>query len=249
MTSPEDDQKEPEARSRSFPWSEWVYHGVVPVLALAGAIVFGLLTVEYDQFYRELGVAPGDVGVEYSTRLSGSVGLLAMILLVTVVLAALTLSGAAVFCCLGLRRSGAREGEPSSGDPYRFKQLPHVIVGSAAVAVLLVGVFVVHRADAAADHAKQGKWVDGVALGPVTVLAVRAAPADVHITITEAGKQLNLPKVDTTGLLYLGHGRTTVVLYDTNHHRPLYLPAAHVTVVTYNCETYRLPGRHLHCPD
>lgn len=43
--------------------------------------------------------------------------------------------------------------------------------------------------------------------------------------------------------------RTTVVLYDPNHHRPLYLPAAHVTVVAYNCETRRVPDRHLHRPD
>lgn len=220
----------------------------MPLLTLAGAVVFGLLTAEYDQFYRELGVAPGDVGVEYSARLSGSVGLVAMILLVTAVLTALTLSGVAVVRCLGLGSPGVLEGKPSSGDPRPFRVLP-LIAGSAAVAVVLVGVFVVYRADAAADRAKQGRWVDGVALGPVTVLAVRAAPADVRLAVMEGGKRINLSKIDTTGLLYLGHGRTTVVLYDPNQHRPLYLPAAHVTVVTYNCETRRVPDRHLHCLD
>ena len=121
-----------------------------------------------------------------------------------------------------------------------------MILGCCAVGIALVGVLVTYVADEMADSAKGGKWVEPLHFGPITVLAVRAYPAEVRLSVTDSTKALDLRAVDADHLLYIGHGPNTVVLYDHHSQRPVYLPAKDVTVTTYNCETWRAE-RHGRC--
>ncbi|MFD3622433.1 hypothetical protein ACFWWT_46270 [Streptomyces sp. NPDC058676] len=228
-----------------MPWGAWIEKYLLPILGLGGVVLFGLLTMEYDQFYRELGMAPGDVGVEYSARLSGAVGL---VLLSIAASAVLFLAGMAVL--LAVHRFGpssVRERTSRTSrmrESLRGREGRRTALASCCVAgIALVALFVTHEADGRADRAKSGKWVEPLRFGPVALLGVRAYPAEVRLSVLETGKSLDLEGVDTSNLLYIGHGPGTVVLYDYVHQRPLYLPAGRVTVRTYNCETGRAGER------
>ncbi|MGW7070406.1 hypothetical protein ACWGII_26820 [Streptomyces sp. NPDC054855] len=227
--------------------STWIEKYLLPTLGAGGALLFGLLTMEYDQFYRELGMAPGDVGLEYSTRLSGSAGLVLMSLI-----ASATLFVLATACLYAVHRFGPRTARVRAGRLRTAMSRPEkrrtAILGCCAVGIALVGVLVTYVADEMADSAKGGKWVEPLHFGPITVLAVRAYPADVRLSVRDSAKGLDLGAVDTEHLLYIGHGPNTVVLYDHRSQRPLYLPAKDVTVTTYNCETWRAE-RHSRCRD
>lgn len=226
-------------------WGGWIEKYLLPILGLGGVVLFGLLTMEYDQFYRELGMAPGDVGVEYSHRLSGAVGL---VLLSLVASAVLFLAGTAVLLAVHhFGPSHVRERTTRIRDSLRGRKGRRTALASCCVAgIALVALFVTHEADGRADRAKSGKWVEPLHIEPIALLGVRAYPAEVRKSVVETGKSLDLEAVDTSHLLYIGHGPGTVVLYDYAHQRPLYLPAGIVTVTTYNCET-GLVGKRKRC--
>lgn len=237
-----DRSAEPGSPRHPVPWGAWIEKFLLPILGLGGVVLFGLLTMEYDQFYRELGMAPGDVGVEYSARLSGAVGL---VLLSIAASAVLFLASTAVL--LALRRFGptsVRERASRMRESLRGREGRRAALASCCVAgIALVALFVTHEADGMADRAKSGKWVEPLRFGPIALLGVRAYPAEVRLSVVETGKSLDLETVDTSHLLYIGHGPGTVVLYEYVHQRPLYLPAGSVTVTTYNCETGRVGER------
>jgi hypothetical protein len=200
--------------------------------------LYGLLTMEYDQFYRELGMAPGDVGLEYSTRLSGSAGLAVMSLFTSGALFAVVAAG------LTAARRWGPAGLRHRADRVRAflwdrERRVLAVITCCAAGIVLVGALVTYVADEMADNAKSGKWVEPLHIGPVTVLSVRAYPADVRLTVDDGSKRLDLKSVDPGRLLYIGQGANTVVLYDYKNQRPLYLPAKDVTITTYNCETWR----------
>jgi hypothetical protein len=206
---------------------EFLIKLVAPVLAIATAVLFGMLTIEYDQFYRELGMAPGDVGVEYGTQLGGAVGLVLIVTLITVVLLLLW-KGLLVM----LRRPVWMLGQDRTA-------LQRAVLAGIAVATVAVSGFVVHQADRAADQAKAGQWVQPLGWGPLMYLGVRAYPARVSLVTSGDGKRLNLDGVNRDRLMYIGHGQATVVLYDADQQRPVYLPTSQVIVIAYNCETER----------
>ncbi|TPQ22725.1 hypothetical protein [Streptomyces sporangiiformans] len=216
-----------------------------PSLGVAGALLFGLLTMEYDQFYRELGMAPGDVGLEYSTRLSGSAGLVLMSAVASATLFLLVAGVLKAARCFGA--SWVRDrAERVWSFLWRRERRGLTFIVCCTLSVLLVGALVTYVADEMADRAKSGRWVEPLHVGPITVLSVRAYPADVRLAVKDSGKQLNLETVNSSQLLYIGHGPDSVVLYDHERQRPLYLPAKDVTVTTYNCETWRAQ-RHSRC--
>ncbi|MFJ2766298.1 hypothetical protein [Streptomyces sp. NPDC087300] len=225
--------------------STWIKKYLLPTLGLGGALLFGLLTMQYDQFYRELGMAPGDVDPEYSTRLSGSLGLVLMSLVASAALLALGSIGLRTTRRVGPARTRARADRMLIGLQDRGKRRT-VVLWCCAVGIALVGLLVVYAADDMADRAKSGKWVEPMHFGPVTLLAVRAYPADVRLSVTDGAKNFDLKAVNTGRLLYIGHGPGTVVLYDHDRRRAVYLPAKDVTVTTYNCETGRAE-RHDRC--
>ncbi|MFC9502092.1 hypothetical protein [Streptomyces sp. NPDC057002] len=211
---------------------------MLPALAVASAVLFGLLTVEYDQFYRELGMAPGDVGIEYSTQLSGSAGLAALSIVTSAALFAAVAAGllmARRWGWAGLRHRTDRV----RAFLWRREHRARAMLACCALGILLVGALVSYVADEMADNVKGGKWVEPLHIGPVTLLSVRAYPADIRLTVDDGKKRLDLTSVESDRLLYIGHGPNTVVLYDYKNQRPLYLPARDVTITTYNCETWR----------
>ncbi|MFI6376468.1 hypothetical protein [Streptomyces sp. NPDC050546] len=219
-------------------WNTWIEKSLLPALAVASALLFGLLTVEYDQFYRELGMAPGDVGIEYSTQLSGSAGLAAL----SIVTSAAVFAAVAVG--LMVARRWGRPGLRSRTDRARAflwgrERRALTMLACCAMGILLVGALVSYVADEMADNVKGGKWVEPLHIGPVTLLSVRAYPADVRLTVDDGDRRLDLTSVEPSRLLYIGRGPNTVVLYDYRNQRPLYLPAKDVTITTYNCETWR----------
>ncbi|MCE7049677.1 hypothetical protein [Streptomyces purpurascens] len=219
-------------------WNTWIEKSLLPALAVASALLFGLLTVEYDQFYRELGMAPGDVGIEYSTQLSGSAGLAALSIVTSAALFAAVAIGLAMahrWGWAGLRDRANRARAFLWGRERRALTM----LVCCATGILLVGALVSYVADEMADNVKGGKWVEPLHIGPVTLLSVRAYPAEVRLTVDDGSKRLALTSVDSNRLLYIGRGPNTVVLYDYKNQRPLYLPAKDVTITTYNCETWR----------
>ena len=61
------------------PWWRDVPAAVSAVVLVSGVVVYGLLATAYDKFYRELGLTPTDVGVQYGRTLAGAAALTVLV--------------------------------------------------------------------------------------------------------------------------------------------------------------------------
>lgn len=199
---------------------------VVPVaLAVGAALIYGLLVLAYSEFYRELGVRPSDVGVEYGRGIGGAAGITIAVVLLGGVLAPLGLRAVRFFKDAGARRSrGAL-----------------ALSGVLAVAsVVVVGSMLVARyANSRADTVKSGRALDPVGWLGIELLAVRADPVRVEPIGGPDRPSRLLRQARDHRLFYLGRTAATVVVYDQTTQRVLQLPAGTVAIETSNCETSR----------
>lgn len=197
---------------------------VVPVvLAIGAALIYGLLVLAYSEFYRELGVRPGDVGLDYGRGIGGAAG---------ITIALLAVAGIAAILYLALLGVGNRRSRD-------FSKGGLALVALVAIGVVcVVGVVPFARfANSRADQVKNGRALEPIGFLGVEMLAVRADPAKLQ-PIGRSPAQLKLlRRVRDHRLFYLGRSATTMVIYDQTTQRALYLPAATIMVETSNCET------------
>ncbi|HEU5160513.1 MAG TPA: hypothetical protein VFU43_26170 [Streptosporangiaceae bacterium] len=166
----------------AWAWTRETITAIAGAVTLAAVVVFGALTVAYDKFYGELGLSPGDVGLQYGKTLGGTAA--TAIIAVTVVSA---LTATAIFLLewhrvIRLKRwIWARPGRRLTGTGVL---LVLVMIGVGAVAfatrlpgpavmvsIVALAVFLVHPAVEWERHS-QRNTLAGVVACLVTVAAL-----------------------------------------------------------------------------
>lgn len=249
------------------PWRELVVTVAAPLLAIATALLYGILVLAYSEFHAELGVRPVDAGVNYGPGLGGAAGIVALIAGLSLVLTAITLAGCWAAPLLRTRHRSHPDdpdadgvAETATAEPVSRRSavsgVAKAVVSTAAVwgcviAVLLAG-WLINGANNRADAVKRGKPLEPLRVFGLELLSIRADIADVEILRSgEAGAQVvPLPEQDQIladlqdrdpatdrALFYLGRSAASSVLYDSQTQRVLYVPNAVAVVRTYNCET------------
>jgi hypothetical protein len=209
--------------------AEWRTPAAVgAVLAVGGALVYGLLVFAYSQYYAELGVRPAEVGLQYGPGVGGSAGVAVLLVLVIVL-------GSLVPGLLGVR---TRIGEEGAWPPWTrslaWFSLCFVIIMSVATGWL------VWIANNNGDKVKRGEPVEPIRIGFIVQFELMSFRADLA-TVAPA-KRNPAPEIAalserTDELLYLGRSEGIVVLYDAFRETIYHVPAAAVVVRTRNCET------------
>jgi hypothetical protein len=153
-----------------------------PVLALVAVLLYGYLSIAYDQFYRRLGVDLSDVGLSYTGVLARSSGFVVAYLLGVALLVGLVVTSR-------LHVDQRRRLDPAKA--ARDARLLGAV--TAVVALLLAATLVFPLVDAgnAAHKAQVGIPVGPVRqrgyLGPISELPIVAIRADLA-TVEPAGK-------------------------------------------------------------
>jgi hypothetical protein len=203
-----------------------------PVLALVAVLLYGYLSIAYDQFYRRLGVDLSDVGLSYTGVLARSSGFVVAYMVFVALLV-----GLVVTARLHVDQRRRRE-------PAKAARDARLLGAGTAVAAILVArtlVFPLIDAGDAARKAQVGFAVGPVrhrGLGPISelpIVAIRADPA----TVEPSGKPGDAPAADRlrgSHLLYLGQSGGTVVIYDPAVQQAVYVPAASIILRVTNCD-------------
>jgi hypothetical protein len=200
-------------------------------VALGAGAVYGLLILAYSTFYKELGVRPSDVGLDYGRGLGGAAGLALFAVAVFVIPAGTFLL---------VRQLRTRRRSPTESEPRGLRP-DHVVaaIGGAvwlAVILALVSVFL-WKANDWADAVKKGNPVNPANVLGIELLAVRADPARVEPIGARAQASRMVSGLEGRELMYLGRTTSTIVLYDPDREHAIHVPAAMVMVETSNCET------------
>jgi hypothetical protein len=214
---------------------------VASAVTIAGIVVYGLLSVTYDRFYRALGIAPSDVGLTYGTTLANSVG---MILLLAVLLL--------IFITTGHLRTasnwGYHRGAKSRTDrgQKRWRRYWAYLIATAEVVALSVGLYwgldlATSFGTDAANTVKLGRPVVVPYLGPTTLLAIHADPAVIKSAL-RPGENPTVDSLDGQPLLFLGQANGNTVLYDSDTQSSIFLPTSSVILRVSNCATHRSPN-------
>jgi hypothetical protein len=213
---------------------------LIPAVAAVGAaLAYGVLILSYSEFYAELGVRPGDVGLEYGPGLGGIAGVAVLLILGLAVL----------WLYVEISRWMTRRSDSGARKRRRPFLIGAVIVGGLTVAV--IAFFLIDDAREAAAKARNGTPVGPLTLKGVEVVALRAdraevIPADPQAANSETYRQLK----NREPLMYLGRSGSGLVLYDPDRERSWQIPASMFTVRTLNCEeNVDQNQRDSDCPD
>jgi hypothetical protein len=218
------------------------------IATLGSAVIYGLLALGYSEFYRELGIAPRDVGVEVSKTLGDAVGLAIVLTVVSLLLAVLLL----VVWRLAVRS------ESISGFAKRFdgtawllaqgklRQFNVFFVAASVLSFLVTAIAIRDLANTRADDVKKGRPVEPLRVGPglrdfipLEVLDVHADPV-LAIVSLRSGEEVP-PRVDDARkggqLFYIGRSTGSAALYDARTQHVFVVPATSFVFEVSNCET------------
>jgi hypothetical protein len=220
---------------RGLLWRKMLSH-TPAVLLLGGVLMYGYLSLCYDLFYGRLGIDPNDVGLSYTGTLARSSGFVVVYLA-----AAWFVRGYFLQFAINVRD---RHAERVRGRKY---QLPpdraRIVLALTCIAMALLLLWPMRASVNAGNHAQAGKAVtpirlttppELVPLPPFVVLAIHADPA----TVEPAGKPGDSPAADRLQgkrLLYLGQSGGTVVLYDADVQRAIYVSGSSIMLQVANC--------------
>jgi amino acid transporter len=237
MTTADDrEQEQTNIRGKGRPVAAWheILGVLTPVLAVGAILLYGYLSIAYDNFYQGLGIDPNDVGFEYTGVLARSSGFVVVYLTAVGTLAVIP--------------TILTFGRPEE----RRKNRARFIALLAMIGIILVLLLIdplLSAGDAARD-VREGKPVGPIHLitSPVPpfpisrlpVLAIHAGPAMVE----PAGKLGEAPAVERLRgrkVLYLGQAGGTVVLYDPEDQEAVYVSASSILLHVSNCNTKRSP--------
>ena len=204
-----------------------------PVLALAAIVLYGYLSIAYDQLYRRLGVDLTDVGLSYVGVLVRSSGFVVAYLFGVALLVLLVVTRR-------LHVDQRRRLEPAKAT--RDARLLGAVTVVVAVLLALTLVFPLVDAGNAARKAQVGFAVGPVRLrgylGPISELPIVAIRADLA-TVEPSGKPGDAPAADRlrgSHLLYVGQSDGRVALYDPAVQQAVYVPAASIILRVLNCD-------------
>ena len=228
-----DEQQLKETR-RGLPWRETLSHTPAVVL-VGGLLMYAYPSLCYDLFYGRLGIDPNDVGLSYTGTLARSSGFIVVYLAVVFFVWLYFVQFALVPRARALELSLDRA------------RIAFVLTG-VIMAVLLW--WPMRASENAAKRVQAGNPVtpirlttppELVPLPPFPVLAIHADPA----TVEPAGKPGESPAADRLRgkkLLYLGQSSGTVVLYDADVQRAIYVSASSIVLQVTNCRAKPPPG-------
>jgi hypothetical protein len=198
------------------------------IVVVGGLLLYGFLSLTYQQFYGSLGVDPNDVGLTYVGTLARSSGFVIFCLIFA--FAGFTGVGAI------LSSSGLLQRET---DWWWIRLFIYIAI---AVALVLLAWAISYRAQEAAKAVKAGKAVQPLVWGsfPSPVLAIHADPAIVEPT-GKPGESPAIDRLQSAKLLYLGQAGGTVVFYSPADKGPLYAPASSIILHLTNCDAMPRP--------
>lgn len=207
-----------------------------PILTATGLVIYFLLSLTYERFYRSLGVRPSDVGLTYANTLTNSVGMILLLGALTFVLVFTTPIGAIFHS--GKRRGARIKAAIKRGGWPRYRAY---LLGSGQVLALLIGLYwgldlFTGFGTAAANAVKAGRPVVSPYLGPTTLLAIHADPALIESTL-KPGENPGIDSLKGRNLLFLGQANGVAVLYDSNAQTSVLLPTASIVLRISNCAT------------
>jgi hypothetical protein len=203
---------------------------LIPAIVAVGAgLAYGVLIVAYSEFYAELGVRPGEVGLELGPGLGGIVGVAVLLILALCVL---------FLYAVVISRWLAPASSSEAGKRPRTVLIAPLIVGGL-ITVVVIGLVLIDDARDAAARARMGRPVGPLTLLGLEVVALRADRADVRLADPKAAQsETYLALRDRTRLMYLGRSGNTIVLYDPDRQSSWQIPASLFTVRTVNCEEH-----------
>jgi hypothetical protein len=231
----EQDQASDVGRPRRRPLAAWreTLGALPPVLALVAVLLYGYLSIAYDQFYRRLGVDLSDVGLSYTGVLARSSGFVVAYMFFVALFVGLVVTSR-------LHVDQRRRLDPAKA--ARDARLLGAV--NAVFAILLAATLVFPLVDAAnAAHKAQVGFAVGPVrqrwgLGPISELPIVAIRADLA-TVEPSGKPGDAPAAERlrgSHLLYLGQSGGTVALYDPAVQQAVYVPAASIILRVLNCD-------------
>jgi hypothetical protein len=194
------------------------------VLTISGLIIFMILSVLYEKFYSEFGVAPSDVGIGYVETLSRSYGFVVLLALFTLTLAVLLRTVLRIE-----RRFGGRDRRRDSrlrvqlhGSRVRKFFLGHrgfirryfgvlFVIYLSLYGVLIVNtLFTWYLQEDVYDLNLSGEPVSPYRWCSLTILDIKAQKADLGAgTAPDIAKELKGRE-----LFYLGMANRVYILYD-----------------------------------
>jgi hypothetical protein len=191
----------------------WVTTGEPTRLVASGIIWFAVLTITYEQFYGRLGISADDVGLSYINLLTSSVGTALTVLLATILYTSLALVAIRI-----LQRTVLRLGTLSGDVQYRLTAALLIVI-AVAISFFYLPLTAVNSAYAV----QQGRAVrtPRLILPPISILSIRADRA--VIREEEPGRDPSLRRLAQKQLIYLGQANGTLVLYDPESQRPVYV--------------------------
>jgi hypothetical protein len=227
----------------------------VGVVTVGGALVYGLLALGYGQFYRELGIRPRDVGVEFGKTFADSAGV-SIALVIVALIGSVLVVGLAWFLRLILlwpkRRVllRARRRRPEALWRVLWRNRPLVFklrfflwtfVALSLLAYLSTAGVLLWVGNTYADDVKKGELIQPFRIPylGLEMLSVRADPV-ARIT-TRAGGEVQPEdlgqEIAKRRLYYLGQSGGVLVLYDALHQHDVFLSAGSTSIEARNCET------------
>jgi len=224
-----------DARRKRQPLGAWrdILGALAPVLALGAVVLYGYLSIAYDEFYRSLGVDRSDVGLSYTGVLARSSGFVVTYLILATLFALLVIT-------MTLQLVYRQRRDPAT---TWWRAGGRLVAAMTTLPFLLFLTLAgpLQEADDAARAVRAGRPVipvrDALRL---PILAIRADPA----TVEPAGKPGDAPAVERLGrreVLYLGQASGTVVLYDPAAQQAVYVPASSIILRVTNCNAEPAP--------
>jgi hypothetical protein len=204
----------------------------LPILAILGVVLFGILRLSYLFFYLQLRTTPEEVGYDYARVLSESVvGAFVLVLLVFAPIMAVALAVRWLRASLRPRSPRRARSSVLEADEPSDRGVSRLALWCFAAAAALVAVSMPFLAAWQGRIARSGQTVRNVyfiAVPYLPVLPVQAVPARVVWVDPASDEQTNLSSRHC--LMYLGTSDGIAVLYDVRTGASLRVPVSSTAV-------------------
>jgi hypothetical protein len=201
---------------------DWTVKYAVPLLGVAGAVLFGILRLAYVAFYQQVRATPQEVGYGYQQILAGQLfGTVELTLLLTVVLVGCTLFVRAIRHAAACRWQHA-VARPQRHDLTGLTRRCGVISATSILLVLPVFAYLFGVKATYGDNVRNMYLF----VPALQLLAIQASPAEVAWTVQPRPGMIDLRSRHC--LLYLGYADGIAVFYDVKTQDSLHLPTSEI---------------------
>jgi hypothetical protein len=190
------------------PAARWTF--AVTLLPVAGVVAYAISYAVQSRFYTRLGVSPDEVGLDYRTILSGSIGLLFFVAIVTT-------AAVGIAALISRLRPGLR---------HRWSA--HSVgaaVGCAALVALVVGnVLLSSAVDTRTDEVIHGRRAGTISILGVTLVSIHANIC--HVMAPPA----HMSRLIADHLVCIGEGHGILAIFDRELRRTVTFSRAQTIV-------------------